>query len=50
MMGLFLICIAFVTGNEKKLEEVKYILNEGNLDVTLKSRALDCTGQPLKSI
>ena len=37
-----LICLAFVTGNANKLEEVKYILNQGNLTIPFQSRALDC--------
>jgi inosine/xanthosine triphosphate pyrophosphatase family protein len=36
--------LAFVTGNAKKLEEVKEILFEGNsLSMQFKSRAIDCT-------
>lgn len=39
--------LVFVTGNAKKLEEVKYILNQGNLSIPFKSRALDCIHQLL---
>jgi inosine/xanthosine triphosphate pyrophosphatase family protein len=34
-----------VTGNPKKLEEVKHILAQGNLSIPLKSQALDCIHQ-----
>jgi hypothetical protein len=37
-----LIILAFVTGNKKKLEEVKHILSQGNLTIPFKSHALDC--------
>lgn len=41
-LAYLLIGLAFVTGNAKKLEEVKYILSQGNLIIPFKSRALDC--------
>lgn len=41
-------CPAFVTGNAKKLEEVKHILTQGNLTIPFKSQALDCNPTPWK--
>lgn len=45
-----LICLAFVTGNAKKLEEVKDILHQGNLTIPFKSRALDCITWEFKDL
>jgi len=47
-LGMVANCSAFVTGNAKKLEEVKHILTQGNLSVPFKSQALDCTPTPEK--
>ena len=41
--------VAFVTGNAKKLEEVKQILAKGNLSVLVKWQALDCISPKLAS-
>jgi hypothetical protein len=45
-----LIDLAFVTGNPKKLEEVKYILKQGGLSIPLKSCALDCNHDPQSNL
>jgi len=48
ILGIVTNCSAFVTGNAKKLEEVKHILTQGNLCIPFKSQALDCNPAPEK--
>jgi hypothetical protein len=46
ILGIVANCSAFVTGNAKKLEEVKDILTQGKLSIPFKSQALDCNPTP----
>ena len=46
ILGIVANCSAFVTGNAKKLEEVKHILTQGKLSIPFKSQALDCNPTP----